>query len=118
MAIVSSHILNATDGTHAAGVALRLINLASGAVIAESISDSGGRVMLDIDLSQADPSDQYELVFLPRKYFEESGHDLAYGLDEIVLRFYVPDPNARYHMPVILSPHGYSIWKSAPEPIA
>jgi 5-hydroxyisourate hydrolase len=34
-------------------------------------------------------------------------------MTEIVLRFAMPDPASRYHMPVILSPHGYSVWWSS-----
>ena len=38
-AIVSSHLLNSVDGSHAGGIAVRLINLASGATLFETASD-------------------------------------------------------------------------------
>jgi 5-hydroxyisourate hydrolase len=34
-------------------------------------------------------------------------------LDEIVVRFTTPDPDSRYHIPVIMAPNSYSCWWSA-----
>jgi 5-hydroxyisourate hydrolase len=33
-------------------------------------------------------------------------------VEEIVIRFSMPDPGARYHIPVIMSPNSYSCWWS------
>ena len=33
-------------------------------------------------------------------------------MPEVVFRLRLPDPDARYHVPVIVSPHGYSVWWS------
>jgi len=34
-------------------------------------------------------------------------------LEEIVIRFTMLDPEARYHIPVIMSPNSYSCWWSS-----
>ena len=115
MAVVSSHILDAFDGSHAGGIPARLTNLSTSDVLAESETDSGGRVSLLIDLSSANPSDRYELTFLSGRYWKSRMDTCDNVVDEVVLRFQMPDQAAKYHMPIILSPHGYSTWKSVPE---
>ncbi|MCR9152399.1 MAG: hydroxyisourate hydrolase [Rhodobacteraceae bacterium] len=114
-AMVSSHTLDGTDGTHAGGIAVRLVNLTTGAEIFVACTDAGGRLMQAVDLTGADPADRYDISFATGPYWRARGiaHD---GLvDEVVLRFAMPDPAARYHMPLILSPNGYSCWASIPE---
>jgi 5-hydroxyisourate hydrolase len=113
MATVSSHTLNGLDGTHAGGIGVTLVNLTSGTTLFATETDSGGRLSEKIDLADAGPTDRYQLTFATGPFWHSSGH--ARAIDEIVLRFTMPDPSARYHMPVILSPHSYSIWHSHPE---
>lgn len=114
-ATISSHTLDATDGTHAGGIAVRVANLATGAVLAEAATDAGGRFSVAVDLAGADPADRYEMVLSTGPHWRAKG--VAHGqiVEEIVLRFAMPDPAARYHMPLILSPNGYSCWASVPE---
>ena len=55
----------------------------------------------------------YELVFHSADYFE-SEHNYAadQNVSTVVMHFKMPNPNKRYHMPVMLSPHSYSVWWS------
>jgi len=115
MATLSSHTLNGLDGTHAGGVAVSLVNLNTGRVLFESESDAGGRLSVDVDLTGMSPDDRYELIFSTSDYWQKQGIDHAQRIDEIVLRLSMPDPRARYHLPVILSPNSYSTWASQPE---
>lgn len=114
-AVVSSHMLDGRDGTHAGGIPVRLVNLTTGAEVFAAQTDAGGRLSRSVDLAGADPADRYEMTFLTGPYWRARGvaHDRV--IDEIVLRFSMPDPAARYHMPLILSPNGYSCWASIPE---
>lgn len=116
MATVSSHTLNATHGTHAGGIAVRLVNLRTGAVLFETEMDAGGRLAEPVDLTGADRADRYEITFATGPYWSALGLGAAaQTMEEVVLRFAMPDPAARYHMPLILSPNGYSCWWSEPE---
>lgn len=114
-ATVSSHTLDGTDGTHAGGIAVRLVNLTTGAEVFATRMDAGGRLAQAVELAGADPADRYEISFATGAYWRARGiaHDRL--IDEVVLRFAMPDPDARYHMPLILSPNGYSCWASIPE---
>ena len=115
MAVVSSHTLNGADGTHAGGIRVRLVNINTGNELFGSETDTGGRLQETVDLTGADPADRYELVFDTGSYWEGQGVTHSQRIDVIVLRFVMPDPAARYHMPIILSPNNYSTWASVPE---
>lgn len=115
MATLSSHTLNGTDGTHAGGIGVTLTNLASGEVVFAAQMDSGGRLSQDIPPDQIDPDATYELVFATGPYWADrnvprTGTQI---MKEVVLRFSMPDPHGRYHMPLILNPNAYSTWWSA-----
>jgi 5-hydroxyisourate hydrolase len=111
MATVSSHTLNSVDGTHAKGIGVTLTRIGETVPLFETEMDVGGRLSQDVDLTNADPEAMYELVFAVGPYWEASGVDQS--IPEIVLRFKMRDLDATYHMPIILSPHGYSMWSSA-----
>lgn len=115
MATISSHALNSTDGTHAGGIAVALTSLDAGVTLFETEMDAGGRLVQQVESNLIDTEHCYELVFRVRSYWKSKGIDCTNIRDEIVLRFMMPDPDARYHMPIILSPYGYSTWASVPE---
>ena len=117
MALVTSHTLNSSNGTHAGGIAVTLSNLDNGDVLFIGYMDEGGRLSETVDVSGADPKTVYEICFTTAPYWhaQDLPQQGARISDQIVLRFSMPDPDARYHMPVILSPNGYSVWMSIPE---
>ena len=115
MATISSHTLDGTDGTHAGGVAVKLVNINTGETLIDSSTDEGGRFNQSIDLKAANTDHRYELIFSTREYWKRKGITGNQLIDEIVLRFSMHDPDARYHKPVILSPNSYSTWASEAE---
>ena len=115
MATLSTHVLNGVDGTHAGGVAIRLVNLTTGVELLTAATDAGGRLSEIVDLSAADVSDLFELTFESGSYWREQGMEGMPIVGEITLRFVMPVRDARYHIPVILSPNSHSCWMSVPE---
>ena len=117
MAIITSHFLNGIDGTHAGSVAASLVRIdadGTSKILQECLSGSDGRLQIDVD-STADPGGtQYELVIASGAYFANRQSQTASMIikHEIVMRFEMPDPAARSHMPVIMSPNSYSTWWS------
>ena len=89
MATLSSHLLNSVNGTHASGVK----------VIIHQINSS--------DLSKDDCNCDYEMVCKTSDYFSEKKI-----VSEIIIKFRMEDPKKKYHLPIIISPNGYSIWWS------
>lgn len=115
MATISSHTLNGIDGTHAGGIRVHVHERASGKVLFDSKTDEGGRLSEEVDISASDPDTTYEMMFEIGRYWETSDlpRKTPQIMSEIVVRFRMPDPDARYHIPIILSPNSYSVWWSS-----
>ncbi len=118
MAIVSSHMLNSVDGTHAGGIAVTLTRTdadGSRTIVFETTTDDGGRLSQDIASEVVRPGASYEMVFQTGAYFEQMNLPSS-GLKtvrDIAIRFEMPDSEARYHIPVMLAPNSYSVWWSS-----
>ena len=110
MATLSSHLLNSVNGTHASGVKVIINQINSSGekvIFFESETDNGGRILKDFDLSKDDCNCDYEMVFKTSDYFSEKKI-----VSEIIIKFRMEDPKKKYHLPIIISPNGYSIWWS------
>ena len=116
MATISSHVLNAVHGTHASGVRVECSRLDKDGAKApvfcvESAAD--GRIAEEFNVPDDAGEDLYELVFHTGEYFDQQGlTEQARLMPTVVFRLLLPDPNTRYHVPVVASPHGYSVWWS------
>ena len=110
MATLSSHLLNSIDGTHACGVKVIINQINSSGekvIFFESETDNGGRILKDFDLSKDDCNCDYEMVCKNSNYFSKKKI-----VSEITIKFRMEDPKKKYHLPIIISPNGYSIWWS------
>ena len=110
MATLSSHLLNSVNGTHASGVKVIIYQINSSGnkiIFFESKTDNGGRILKDFDLSIDDCNCDYEMVCKTADYFSEKK-----VVSEIIIKFKMEDPKKKYHLPIIISPNGYSIWWS------
>ena len=114
MAVVSSHTLNGSDGTHAGGIAVSLRDLITGEILFDTAMDDGGRLVQNIAENRINPAAKYELVFATGAYWQAQNlpRPGVQIMAEVVVRFSMADITARYHIPVILSPNSYSIWWS------
>ena len=110
MATLSSHLLNSVDGTHACGVKVIINQINSSGekvIFFESETDNGGRILKDFDLSKDDCNCDYEMVCKTADYFSKKKI-----VSEITIKFRMEDPKKKYHLPINISPNGYSIWWS------
>ena len=118
MAGVTTHVLDVTSGRPAAGVRLQLYELAGGSerkLIADVVTNADGRT--DKPLMSADQgrAGRFELIFHAGDYFRRRRADLADPpfLDIIPIRFGVGDPQAHYHVPLLVSPWSYSTYRGS-----
>ena len=111
MAKISTHILNSFDGTHASNIEILLFQVGHDLPLLAAKTDEGGRMSGHIDLIDSQPHDQYELV-ISMEPFWVAQNITDRRMKDVVLRFEMPDPNGHYHMPLIVSPNGYSVWIS------
>jgi 5-hydroxyisourate hydrolase len=60
-------------------------------------------------------SGRYEIVFHAGRYFREAGTKLPEPafLDEVPIRFGIADVSAHYHVPLLVSPYGYSTYRGS-----
>ena len=118
MAGLTTHVLDVTSGRPAAGVRVELYELAGGSDrqrIADVVTNSDGRT--DKPLIGADQArvGQFELIFHAGDYFRRRRAELADPpfLDLISIRFGVADPQAHYHVPLLVSPWSYSTYRGS-----
>ena len=110
MPSLSTHVLDTSLGHPAAGIPVRLER--NGEVLAQAVTDRDGRVG-NFELSQGGGTlapGSYSLVFMTAEYFAARRVEAFYL--EIVVRFIIRD-DAHYHVPVLLSPFGYSTYRGS-----
>ena len=114
---LSTHVLDTARGKPAAGVRIMLYRVSGNShkKIAETVTNADGRTDAPMLEGKAFTAGSYELVFCAGDYLRASGQ--ATGevlfLDEIPIRFGVPGDSAHYHVPLLLSPYGYSTYRGS-----
>ena len=116
MGRLTTHVLDTAQGRPAAGLAVALFALSPGRqLLAEAITNTDGRCDRPLLEGAALQSGRYELVFQAGAYLRAAGVVLADPafLDEVVIRFGIADPEQHYHVPLLLSPYGYSTYRGS-----
>ncbi|TDE95919.1 hydroxyisourate hydrolase [Occultella glacieicola] len=112
MSHVTTHVLDASAGRPAAGIAVLLEGRARGSGwsdVATGTTDDDGRVT---DLGpDALPEGTYRLTFATGAYFDARGVDTFYP--EVTVAFRVAGSDQHYHVPVLLSPFAYSTYRGS-----
>ena len=115
MAIISSHILDSVVGSHAAGIRVQcyLLSGSSRILTVDVSANDEGRITETV--AATDTASQYELVFYAHDYFTALSLPSIGDpvMTEVVTRLSVNSDDAKYHVPVVLSPHSYTVWWSA-----
>ena len=107
MSHITTHVLDTSLGTPAAGVHVVLLD-ADDVRIATGFTDADGRVSsLGPDLLDAGI---YRLVFETGVYFAADGRETFYP--RVTIDFTVIDAS-HYHVPVLLSPFAYSTYRGS-----
>jgi 5-hydroxyisourate hydrolase len=114
---VSTHVIDIAVGCPAAGVVVRLEHVAPAGneEIAKAATDSGGRITrLGPELIVPGI---YRLVFDTGGYLARqtggsgSGTHKAAFFPEVTVTFAVADGREHYHIPLLMSPFGYSTYR-------
>ena len=117
MARLSTHVLDLASGKPAAGVYLDLYAIAGGrrTLIGNAVTNADGRTEKPLLAGDKIPTGIFELVFQAAEYLEAQGHSLSDPpfLDEVIIRFGISDAAGNYHVPLLLSPYGYSTYRGS-----
>jgi len=114
---LTTHVLDTARGTPAAGlhIVLYVIDGAMRTVLAAKHTNEDGRTDGPILPPEDFRPGIYELVFHAGDYLRDSGQagPEPLFLDEVPVRFGISDAQAHYHVPLLLSPFGYSTYRGS-----
>ncbi|WP_396918296.1 hydroxyisourate hydrolase [Mycolicibacterium sp.] len=109
MSYITTHVLDATAGRPASGIAVTLSAVATGEQIATGVTDADGRIA-DLGPDRLE-SGHYRVDFSTGDYFAARGQDTFYP--QVSITFNVSADQAHYHVPLLLSPFAYSTYRGS-----
>jgi 5-hydroxyisourate hydrolase len=112
---LTTHVLDTSAGVPAGGLTVTLRRLPDGAVLASGTTNADGRMDRPLLDGATCVPGTYELTFSVGAYFRARGvalPDPAF-LDDVPIRFGIADPAAHYHVPLLVSPFGYSTYRGS-----
>lgn len=112
MARLSTHVLDTAHGRPAHGMEVRLFVLGdAGRELLKSVETNvDGRTDAPLLSGEAIPVGVYELEFGVADYFGSLGTPF---LGEVVVRFGIEDAAGNYHVPLLVTPYGYSTYRGS-----
>ena len=109
MSTLSTHVLDTALGRPAQGIRVTLESADD--LVGSGVTDADGRVRdllkKDAPLSQG----SYRLTFYVADYFSKAGGESFFP--EIVVNFRIGGGTEHYHVPLLLSPFGYSTYRGS-----
>lgn len=111
--MITTHVLDLDSGKAAAGVrvALLAVRNESRTAVATGITDDDGRLRDLVPSSRGLVEGTYELVFESGAWFSARGKACFHP--RVVVTFEVTDAAAHYHVPLLLSPFGYTTYRGS-----
>lgn len=114
---LTTHVLDTAQGSPASGLRIELygIDAEKRALLASMTTNSDGRTDRPILPAAKFEPGIYELVFYAGEYLARTASPTPAPrfLDIVPIRFGINDPDAHYHVPLLLSPFGYSTYRGS-----
>ena len=110
---LTTHVLDTAHGRPAAGLALRLMR--GGETLVSTRTNADGRCDSPLLTAEAMTVGAYRLEFDVGAYYRALGvalPDPAF-LDTVAIEFGIADLAAHYHVPLLVSPFGYSTYRGS-----
>jgi 5-hydroxyisourate hydrolase len=98
--VITTHVLDTAHGRPATGVPVRLER--DGETLADLATDDDGRARL----AERAEAGRYRLTF-------DTGAYQAGFYPEVSVVFEVTEPGAHHHVPLLLSPYGYTTYRGS-----
>jgi len=113
---LTTHVLDTARGLPASGMTIELYSLDNGRELIRTMrTNNDGRTDGPILPAGEFSTGSYELVFHAGAYLDATGvpPESPRFLDEIPIRFGISDPESHYHVPLLISPFGYSTYRGS-----
>jgi 5-hydroxyisourate hydrolase len=113
MSGLTTHVLDTMHGRPAAGVALRLLR--GDRLLVSAVTNADGRCDAPLLTGDELEAAAYRLEFEIGDYFRGLGAALPRPafLETVTLDFGVAEAGGRYHVPLLVSPFGYSTYRGS-----
>ena len=114
MGKLTTHILDTSIGMPASEVEIRLYkrNDSSQALIKTAKTNEDGRCDEPLLSGSLFQEGCYEIEFIVDQYYAKKGIDCPF-LKDVVIRFYISSSDENYHVPLLISPYGYSTYRGS-----
>ena len=112
MSAITTHVLDTARGRPAAGIAVALERRADDGQwdhVGRGHTDNDGRLLTLYPASEALRPGVYRLTFDTQKYFDVDDVETFYP--EVVVVFETAAGEKHYHVPLLLSPFGFSTYR-------
>lgn len=118
MSGISCHVLDTALGRPAAGVAVRLERLGHGSpdeasswvLIGQAVTNPDGRAAA-LESGSRRELGRHRITFETEAYLQRTGQVVFYP--RVQVQFNVDSASDNYHVPLLLSPHGYSTYRGS-----
>ena len=110
---ISTHVLDTSIGKPAASIVVQLQRQhgTTWVHVSRGSTDRDGRVAALLPPNAPPGAGGYRLTFEVGDYFEARGVESFYS--KITIDFIVRDAASHYHVPLLLSPYGYSTYRGS-----
>ena len=115
MGRLTTHVLDTANGCPGAAIRIDLFRPGQNAAICSTVTNADGRCDEPLLAGEDFIVGEYELIFHAGEYFKSMGQEDRKHrfLDKVVIRFGINDQDQHYHVPLLLSPFGYSTYRGS-----
>ena len=115
---LTTHVLDTARGCPATGIKINLFRVTAEynfIEIANSETNEDGRLLKPILSGKDFCSGKYQIIFHVKEYLQLNFKDVDdnFFLEEVPIRFTISKPMEHYHVPLLLSPFGYSTYRGS-----
>ena len=111
--MITTHVLDTANGRPAAGVTviLAMRQASEWSPVARGTTDENGR-LANLTEGRAPMPGTYRLTFDTAAYHRDQGISVPF-FPEVTVTFNIRDVSEHYHVPLLLSPYGYSTYRGS-----
>lgn len=111
---ITTHVLDTANGHPGRGITVileRRDDAGDWVELTRGVTDDDGRISDWLPAGEAVQPGVYRAVFDVKGYFDETDDERFYS--EIPIVFHLNHPDEHYHVPLLLSPYGYTTYRGS-----